>query len=92
LQQRLRQPLRQRIAGERGDDRERRERGHGAGDRRSPAARDAHRQHDRQRLDELDGRGEEDRDDEPEVRGAHRSQLKPESTDPRGHGSSVDPG
>ena len=50
---------------------ERERRGAGAAHRRGPAARGADREHDRQRLDRLDGAGEEDRDGESDLRAAH---------------------
>ena len=58
LEQRLREPLDERVAGDDRDEGEDDERGRGPGERRAPVAGDAHREHDRERLDELDRGGE----------------------------------
>ena len=50
---------------------QRQRRGAGAADRRTPATGGAHGQDDGERLDRLDGAGEEDRYGQPEVRAAH---------------------
>ena len=60
---------RQRRPERRDDRRERDGRGREPRERRPPAARDARREHDRERLDELDGAREERRGDEE--RGGH---------------------
>ena len=64
LEQALREPVDQRVARDGGHAREEHERADRAGDGRAPAARQAHREHDREGLDELDGRGEQGRSGE----------------------------
>ena len=56
LEQRLREPLDEGVAGEQRHRRECHERRGGPGQRRAPVAGDPHGEHDRERLDELDGR------------------------------------